>query len=101
MELLAINQNAVVDKCDLLLVVQEVVREVITYVAKYTTTEHSCCCVPVVEEDCMSELIEWCCESDEEGRRHDKAITVHREVVVDAVEKEVCRYADSVVRKVS
>ena len=56
---------------DLLLVVQEVVGEVIANVAKNSPTEHRCCGVPVVEEDCVGKLVEWGRESNEEGRWHD------------------------------
>ena len=55
----------------LLLVVQEVVGEVVANVAKDSTTEHRCRSVPVVEEDCVGKLVEWGCESNEEGRWHD------------------------------
>ena len=55
----------------LLLVVQEVVGEIVANVAKNSTTEHRCRGVPVVEEDCMGELVERGCESNEEGRWHD------------------------------
>lgn len=71
--------------------------QVVADVAKYSTTEHSCCCIPIVEEYCMSELVEWSCKSDEEGRRHDQSVSVHRKVVMDAVKEEVRCYADSVV----
>lgn len=82
---------------DVLLVVQEVVSQVIADVAKYSTTKYSRRSIPVVKEDCMCELVERSRESDEEGRRHDKTVSVHGEVVVDAMEEEVCCYADSVV----
>ncbi len=56
---------------DLLLVVQEVVGEVIANVAKDSPTEHRCCGVPVVAENRVGKLVEWGCESNEEGWWHD------------------------------
>ena len=85
----------------LLLVVQEVMRQVIADVAEDTTAENGRRSIPVVEEDRVCELPEWCGESNEEGRWHDEAIAVHREVVVDTMKKEVSCYADAVVWEVS
>jgi len=82
---------------DVLLVVQEVMGQVVTDVAKDPSTEHSCCCVPIIEENRVGELVERGCEHDEEGRRHDEAVSVHREVMVDAVEEEMGCYADSII----
>ena len=44
-----------------LLMVKEVVREIVTYVPKYTTTENSSRNVPIPEEDGMCEFPEWYC----------------------------------------
>jgi hypothetical protein len=43
------------------LMVKEVVREIVTYVPKYTTTENSSRNVPIPEEDGMCEFPEWYC----------------------------------------
>ena len=72
--------------------------QVIADVAKDPSTEHSDCCVPVVEEHCMRELVKRCRKSDEEGGRHDKAILVHWKVMVDAMEEEVGCDTDTVIR---
>ena len=80
---------------------EEVVCKVVTNVAEDSTTEHGCCGIPIVKEDCVGELVEWCCKGNEKGGWHDKAVFIHRQVVVDSVEKEVTCDADSVVWKVS
>ena len=72
--------------------------KVVADVAKYSTAEYGCRCIPIVEEDCVGELVERGCESDEEGRRHDKTVLVHREVMMNTMEKEVSCYADAIVR---
>lgn len=43
------------------LMVKEVVREVVTYVPKYSTTENSSRNVPIPEEDGMRKFPEWYC----------------------------------------
>lgn len=40
------------------LVMQEIMRHVITDISKYGTAEYGCCCVPAVEEYHMSQLPE-------------------------------------------
>ena len=50
---------------------QEIVCEVIANVAKYTSAERRCRCVPIIEEDCVGKLVEWGCEGQKEGWRHD------------------------------
>lgn len=72
--------------------------QVIADVAKDPSTEHSYCCVPIVEEYSMCELVERCCKGDEEGGGHDEAILVHREVVVDAVEEKMGCDTDAIIR---
>ena len=71
--------------------------KVIADVAKYASAENGCGGIPVVEKHCVGELVERGCECDEERWRHNKAVLVHRKVVVDAVEEEVGCDADSVV----
>ena len=77
---------------------QEIVGQIIANVAKYPSTKHGYCCVPVVEKHCMRELVEWCCQGDEESWRHDEAVFVHWKVVVDAVEEEVGCDTNAIVR---
>lgn len=77
---------------------EEVVGQVIADVAKDPSTEYSYCCVPIVEEHCMRELVERCRKGNEESRRHNEAVLVHRKVMVDAVEEEVGCDTDTIVR---
>jgi hypothetical protein len=49
----------------------------------------------------VGEIPEGGCEHQEHGWRHDKSVLVHRQIVVDAVEQEVCNYAVFVVRKIA
>ena len=72
--------------------------QVVADVAKDSSTEHGYCSVPIVEEHCMRELVERCCESNEEGRWHNEAVLVHWEIMVDAVKEEVCCDANSIIR---
>ena len=58
--------------------VEEVVGQVVTNVAEDATGENSGCDVPVPVEDGMCQVIEWDSEDNEEGRRHDEAVAVHR-----------------------
>lgn len=47
--------------------------QVVADVSKYTATEDSRCHVPVPVEDGMGELVERCCKSDKERRRHNQS----------------------------
>lgn len=76
---------------------QKVVRQVIADVAKNSATKYSYCSVPIVEENCMCELVERCCESNKEGRWHNEPVFVHWEIMVDAVKEEVCCDANSII----
>ena len=76
-------------------------REVVADVAEDAAAEDGGGDVPVPVEDCVGELVEGGGEDDEEGGGHDEAELVHGEVVVDAVEEEVCGEADAVVGEVS
>lgn len=63
--------------------------QIVADVAEDAAAEHHDCHIPVVEEDSMRELIEWCCKDDEKRGRHDKSVAVHGEIMVDAMEEEV------------
>lgn len=49
----------------------------------------------------MCKLPERTCEYEEESGRHNEAITVHREVVVDAMEEKVQCDGEAVVRQIT
>ena len=72
--------------------------QIIADVAKDSPTKHSCRCIPVVEEHCVCELVEWGCQSDKKCGRHDKAILVHWNVVVNTVKEEMGSDTDAIVR---
>lgn len=84
-----------------ILVVKEVMGHVIADVAEDAATIDCRRSVPVVGEESVGEIPEGSCEHQEHGRRHDKPVLVHRQIVVNAVEQEVRSYAISVVRKVA
>ena len=46
----------------------------------------------------MGELVKRCCKGDEKGGWHNKAVLVHWEVVVDAVEEEVGCDSNAIIR---
>ena len=75
--------------------------QIVANVPEDATAKHLHGGEPVVKEDCMGELPERGRENDEQGWWHNQSISVHREVVMDAVEKEMKRQADSVIRKPS
>ena len=75
--------------------------QIVANIAEYPSAEDCYCSVPIVEENGVGEFVESCCEGDEKGRWHDEAVSVHGEVVVDAVEEEVGCDADPVIWKVS
>lgn len=83
------------------LVVEEVVGHVVKGVAEDTAAEGSRGGVPVEEEDGVGKLPEGSSQDDEEGGRHDKAVLVHGQVVVDAVKEEMGSNADAVIGKVA
>ena len=72
--------------------------QVIADVAKDASTEYSYCCVPIVEKNCMGELVKRCRKGDEKGGWHHKAVLVHWEVMVDAVEEKVSRDSNAIIR---
>lgn len=78
---------------------QEVVRQIVANVAENTSAVDSRGSVPTVRKYPVRELVERRGENNEQGRRHDQAVLVHGQVVMDAVEKEVCSDTNTVVRK--
>lgn len=81
------------------LVVKEVVRQVVADVTKDASAINSGSGVPAVRKNPMSQLVERRGENYKKCRRHDEAILVHRQVMMDAVEEEMHGNANSVVRK--
>lgn len=84
-----------------LLVVKEVVSQVVKRVAEHTTAVGCCRSIPVVEEDSVCELPEWCCKRCEQRRGHDQPIPVHWQVVVNTVEQEMQGESGTIVGKVA
>jgi hypothetical protein len=74
---------------DILLVVEEVVGHIVASVTKDATAIRSECRVPVPEDESVCEFPERCGERDEECRRHDKPVLIHREIMMNAVEEEM------------
>lgn len=72
---------------------------IIADVAKDPTTEDLQGRKPVVEEDGVGKFPERSCQNHEQCWWHDQSITVHGQVVVNAVKEEVESKTDSVVRK--
>lgn len=79
---------------------QEIMRQIIADIAEDPARKDRHSSVPIVGKDKVCELVERCSENDKEGGRHDEAVAVHGEVVVDTVEEEVGGYTDTVVREV-
>ena len=52
--------------------------QVVHDVAKDTTAKPSQCCIPVVKENQVGNFPEGCSQDNEQCRRHDKAVFVHR-----------------------
>ena len=75
--------------------------QVIADVAKDSSTEHSYCCIPVIEKHCVCELVEGCCKCDEEGGGQNEAVLVHWKVMMDAVEKEMGCDTNAIVWEIS
>lgn len=71
---------------------------VVADVSKDATTVYQQCCVPIVEENGVGQLPEGCGQNHKQCRRHDEAVPVHREVMMNAVEQEVEGEADAVIR---
>lgn len=74
---------------------------VVADVTKDTPTIYQDSRVPIVEEHEMSEFVEWSSKDHEQCRWHDQAISVHRQIMVNAVQQEVQRNPDPIVWKPS
>lgn len=81
--------------------VQEIVCQVVAYVSKYPSAIHCRRCIPVVRKYRMGKVPEWRGEHNKEGRGHHEPVAVHWEIVMDAVNGEVERYAVSVVWEIA
>jgi hypothetical protein len=72
-------------------------RHVIAGVSKYSTAICSQCRVPVPKDNGVCKFPERGRKCDEQCRRHNQPILIHGKIVVDAVEYEMQRNANSVV----
>lgn len=68
---------------------QPVMRAVITNVAEDPPTEDSDRNIPVIPEDEMGKLIEGGGEDEEKWRGHDQAVSIHGQIVVNAMQDEM------------
>lgn len=85
---------------NILSVVEEVVSKIIADIPENATTKYSSRCTPVIEEHSVCQLPERRRKDYKEGRRHDKPIPVHRQVVVNTVQEEVRSECNTVVGKI-
>lgn len=83
-----------------LLVMQKVVRQVVADVSEDAAAVSCSCGVPVVVYYCVRKFPEGYGENHEECWRHDEPKSVHRQIMVNAVEKEVQCNEKSVIGKV-
>lgn len=65
--------------------VQEVMCHVVACVAKDASTISCQSCIPIPKYNGVCKFPERCSKCDEEGRRHDQSVFVHRKVMMDAV----------------
>lgn len=79
-------------------VVQHVMRHIVHDVSQGTTCETRAS--HVEGEELENEAIEWICQNDKHGWRQDQSVSVHRQVVVDTVQKEMKGQAVLVIRQV-
>jgi hypothetical protein len=79
-------------------VMQEVVCQVVAYISKDTTTIHGSTHVPILPEDGVRQFPKRSGKSHEQCWRHNKPKPIHRKVMVNAVNEEVSRYEDSIIR---
>lgn len=82
------------------LVVKEVVRQIVADVAKETTGKGSGSSMPAVRKDGMCKMPERVSQDHKERGRHDEAILVHGEIVMNAMKQEVQRNAYTVVGQI-
>jgi hypothetical protein len=80
---------------------KEIVSQVIADVAKVAASKDSDSDEPVVIEKGVGKLPEGYRKCHEKGGRHNKAVFVHGEVVVDAMEEKMHRKSNAVIRKVA
>lgn len=85
---------------NVLSVVEEIVSQVVANVSKDTTAEDRDGGVPVIKEDSVCQVPEGCGNGNEQCRGHHEPQSVHGEVVVNAVQEEMCRDRHSVVWEV-
>lgn len=64
---------------------QEIVSAVVADVPKNTAAKDRRSYIPIPIKYSMGELVEWSCKHHKEGRWHYQPVSVHREVVVDAM----------------
>lgn len=57
---------------NILFVMQEVMRQIVTYVSKHSSREYSCAHVPVECKECVRKLPERCGKDEEQGWRHNE-----------------------------
>ena len=77
--------------------VQKVMRQIITNVAKNTTAVACQCCIPIVGKYHVSDGPERYGKNGEQGWRHDETISVHWEIVMDTMEKEMEGEEDAII----
>lgn len=82
------------------LVVKEVMGHIVKDISKDTSAEDSNGHKPVPVENRMCQMPERGGQHDEEGRRHDKTVLVHGQVMMNTMEEEVHGNADSVIRDI-
>lgn len=73
-------------------------RYIIEHVTKNTTTIRENSRVPAVPEDATSNVIPRISKDDKERRRHDEAVAVHGEVMMNAVCEEMKYQSYTVIR---
>jgi len=78
---------------------KEIVRQIVAHIPEYPARIDCYCGIPIVEKYEMSQVVEWSCQNQEQGRRHDQAISIHWQVVMDSMQQEVQGDADSVIRE--
>lgn len=83
------------------LVVEEVMSHVVKDVAEDASREDGSGHEPIPVEDSVCELPERRGQDDKQSRRHDEAIFVHRQVVVNAMKEEMSSDANTVVRDIA
>lgn len=81
--------------------VEEVMCQVVHDVSEYSSTEYCRGHVPVECKYGVRQFPERSGQSNKHGGRHDKTVFIHREVVVDAVKKEVQCDGDTIIWEIS